>query len=251
MSTVGAKVILIPGAWMGAWIWEPTVNRLVERGIDAETLTLRGLEAGVPKSEIAAVRLADHVRQLRDVVDGHRVPVVLVSHSYSAMVTAQVADRVGGKVAGLVHFGGFLPVDGRSLLDGWGSTPEERDAERADIVRAGGLWLPPTRPMLDHETDLTPADRDLLAGGFTPHPGHTITDRAELAVPVGTRPTTYVALSTAGPDDAWRHAPAAARDATAWRRRHIASGHWPMLSAPDTTADLIDGEVREHTAALG
>lgn len=245
MSTSTVRTILVPGAWMGAWIWEPTARRLADHGLDAEAITLRGLEPAHPKDAVAAVRLDDHVRQLVDhIVALGTEPVVLVSHSYSTMPTALAADRLGGQVRGLVHMGGFPPVDGRSMLDDWGTSPEDRDQERADIAAAADLWMPPDRPMLDGEPDLTSEDRDFLAARFTPHPGRTVTDPARLSSPVATQPSTYVTLSTDDDEDeAWKDAPRPAREATTWRRKHLRSGHWPMISAPEATADLIAEEI--------
>ncbi len=41
MNTATATTILVPGAWMGAWIWEPTAEALTARCIDAKTISLR------------------------------------------------------------------------------------------------------------------------------------------------------------------------------------------------------------------
>lgn len=253
VSIATVKTILVPGAWMGAWIWEPTAQNLRELGIDAEAVTLRGLEPAQSESAIAAVRLDDHVQQLVEHVSalGSR-PVVLVSHSYSAMPTALAADRLGGLVRGLIHVGGFLPVDGRSLLDDWGDSSGDRAQEAADITAAGHLWLPPERQMLDLEPDLTPADRDFLAERFTLHPGRTITDPAILSAPVGEQPSTYVHLSLrGGAEDAWEHAPRVAKDASSWRRAHLRSGHWPMISVPGSTTNLIAEEITFYSAERG
>lgn len=239
--------VLVPGAWMGGWIWEPTVERLRARGISAGTLTLHGLEPDLDDAVIAAVTLEDHVQQLVDHVRQCPGRVVLISHSYSGTVTACAADRLGDTVAGLVHVGAFLPEDGRSLLDGWGGSDAERAQERSDIDAAGGLWAAPTRGMLDHEPDLSPADRDLLAARFTPHPGKTVTDPARMSVPVSEQPSTYVALSPDGDADAaWADAPTTARESSQWRQTHLGSGHWPMLSAAEATTDLLEREIRRY-----
>lgn len=251
MTSPPVNAILLPGAWMGAWIWEPTVERLQARGVAAETLTLPGLETGLADAAIAAVRLDDHVRHVSERVSALAAPVVLVSHSYSGMVAALVADRLSDRVAGAIHIAGYLPLDGRSLLDGWGSSEDEREHERDEIAHAGNLWLAPERPMLDFETDLTDRDRDFLAARFTPHPDSTVTDAARLASPVSAQPSTYVALSTRGDQEAWREAPAAARAAEKWRKRALPSGHWPMLSLPDQTADLLATEIEHHPTAHG
>ena len=77
---------------MGGWIWEPTVQWLRARDIDAEMMTLRGLEPGRPDADIARVSLEDHVQQLVDVIYQTRADkVILVSHSYSGVVVAAAA----------------------------------------------------------------------------------------------------------------------------------------------------------------
>lgn len=248
MEASTAKTILVPGAWMGEWIWEPTAARLRIRDIDAEAITLQGLEPGSFDADVAAVRLDDHVQQLVEHVknEGSR-PVVLVSHSYSGIVTASVADRIGDQVIGLIHVGAFVPRLGHALLDDWGDSDDDRAQECADIEAAGDLWVAPTREMLDHEADLTPSDRDFLASKFTPHPGRTILDPGELSAPVADQPSTYVALSPSGGfEEAWNGAPPAAKAASGWRRKHIVSGHWPMVSAIDVTVEVLTSEIRHY-----
>lgn len=253
MTAKTITAILVPGAWMGAWIWSRTAQNLTGRGFDIEAITLRGLEPGQTQDAIAGVRLEDHVQDIVDHISAAPfTQVILVSHSYSAIPTAMAADRRAGHVRGLIHLGGFLPVDGRSLLDDWGDSSKDREQERRDIVAAGGLWKPPGRQLLDHELDLAPADRDFLAERFTPHPGLTVTEPARLSVPVQLQPTTYVTLSSqGGPAEAWAHAPKVAKDASNWRRRHLESGHWPMTSAPERTAKLIAQEIRFYSTERG
>ena len=210
------------------------------RDIDAETMTLRGLEPGRADADIARVSLEDHVQQLVDVIYQTRADkVILVSHSYSGAVVASASNRLGTYGAGILHIGAFLPVDAHALLDNWGSTDDERAHEEADIEAAGNLWLSPTREMLDYVDDLTDADRDYLASKFTAHPGRTVLDAADLSSPVEEQPATYVALSL-------KDAPAVAKSATTWQRRSLASGHWPMVSAFDETAALIEEEIRHY-----
>lgn len=253
MSDEAVRTILIPGAWMGAWVWEPVAQILRDRGHSVETLTLPGLEPGLSDSRRAAVRLEQHIQALLDHIGGSGAgSVVLVSHSYSATPAAIAADRLGERVRRLVHIGGFLPVDGRSLLGDWGDSAAAREQEREDIAAAGGLWLSPERWMLDHESDLTDRDRDFLANSFTPHPGHTVTDHARLTSPVSAQPTTYVALAQTGDHaEAWKHAPRIARDTADWRKLHLRSGHWPMISLPDSTAALIAEEIAFATDKKG
>lgn len=250
MSASETKVILVPGAWMGGWIWEPSAERLRGRGIDAEAITLMGLEHGVPEASIAEVRLDDHVQQLVEHIRNESSrPVVLVSHSYSGLVTSAAADDLSDRVLGLIHVGAFVATDGRSLLEDCGGSNEDRAQERADIEAAGYLWPAPTRQMLDFETDLSPSDRDFLSSKFTAHPGRTILDPARLSAPAQVQPSTYVALTTSGGfDEAWNDAPGAAKAATGWRRKHLVSGHWPMVSSLDATVNLLEAEFHYYAS---
>lgn len=233
---------------MGAWIWEPTVTRLRDRGLHAEAITLHGLGAEPGAPDPAGVGLATHVQQVVDHVVSSPIPVVLVSHSYSGVVAAQAADRAPDRVAGLVHFGGFLPTDGRSLLDDWGTSDVAREQEEHDIVAAGNLWPAPSAAMLQMEPDLSPEDRDHLSSRFRPHPGSTIREPARMGRPVEQQPTTYVGLSVDGEAVAWQQAPPSARGADHWRRRTIASGHWPMVSRPEEVARLLVAELTHYAA---
>ncbi|MEV0154672.1 alpha/beta hydrolase [Micromonospora sp. NPDC050686] len=239
-------VILVPGAWSGAWVWDPTASDLRRRGSHAETVTLLGLEPGRSRASIAEVRLEDHVDQLTAHVARAAGPVVLVGHSYSSMVTAQVADRAGDQVAGLIHFGGYMPTDGRSLLDDWGGSESAREQERQAIMEAGNVWLPPQRHMLEYEGDLTDADRNRLAERFTLHPGYTVTDPARLNADTSGQPTTYVVLS---PDETSEASRSTDNPPSGWRIEHLMSGHWPMLSRPDEVVDLIAHEVVRYARA--
>lgn len=238
-------VVLVPGAWSDGSVWDAVAPRLRESGRAVDAVTLPGLEPGLPDHERARVGLADHVDALADQVRetaGAR-GVVLVAHSYSSLVCGQVADRLGPRVAGLVHLGGFLPQDGRSLLDDWGSGPQERREEADQIRRDGMLWAAPTAEMLTGMPGLGATDPSALATSLRPHPGRTVVEPAVMTAPVTEQPTTYVALSPDGEQDAWQEAPEPARLAPGWRRRYLASGHWPMLSHADDLVDLLEAEV--------
>lgn len=241
--------IFVPGAWQGAWIWEPVSRQLNNLQYETECITLMGLEEDSSNNARAAVRLDDHVNQLANLVSARNLPVVLVAHSYSSMVTAIVADQIPELVVGLIHVGGYLPTHGLSLIDTWGSSVELRDQERADIHRDGMLWLAPTRDMLNYEPDLNDDQRDELEGKFTPHPGHTVLDVAHLNRDLSAQPTTYVALSPVSEGKAWNEAPDSARTAPNWRRHYLASGHWPLVSMENVVVELLAREIDHYSGS--
>lgn len=212
--------ILVPGAWMGGWIWEPTVQILRQHGIDAETITLENGDVG----------LGDHVRHLIDRVDGK---AIFISHSYSGMVTASAADRLGEQVRGLIHVGSFLPVNGHSLLDAWGPTSQPAPRNAPILTPPGGRWFAPTRQMLEFERGLSPEQRDFLADNFTSHPGRTVTESASMTSPVENQASSYIG------GDPPMHGPD-------WRLIQLDGGHWPMLTRAEEFHDLLVREIRHY-----
>lgn len=234
-NNTAPRVLLIPGAWMGEWIWESTVDQLRSRGLEAAALTLDGLEPQATAHHVSSVRLERHVTQVTNVIlEWPDRSVVLVGHSYSGMVVGQVADRLPDRVISSLHFDSFLPIDGRSLIDDWGTDPAERARERADIEHRAFFWAPPPRQALELEPGLNPQDRDYLLARFTPHPGHTVLDPARLERPITEHRGVFVASAAT-------HIPAVLRtpQAATWDIRVMDSGHWPMLELPRDVVDLI------------
>ena len=245
-NNTAPRILLIPGAWMGEWIWQPTVDQLRERGLEAATLTLDGLEPEATDHHISYVPLEKHVTRVANLIlEWPDRPVVLVGHSYSGMVVGQVADHLPERVRSSIHFDSFLPHDGRSLIDDWGSNPEERARERADIEEGNGHpyhWAPPPPQALELEPGLNPQDRTYLSERFTPHPGHTVLDPAHMDRPITEQHGLFIASAETA-------IPAVLRtpEAFGWDIRAMYSGHWPMLERPGDVVELIT----EHVVALG
>lgn len=245
-SAPGATLVLVPGAWMGGWIWHDTVAALRSAGCSATTLTMDGLQPGLSREARAAVDLAQHVDQLVRFIENKDLhDVVLVAHSYSGLVVGQVADRLPNRVRRSIHLGAFLPRDGRSLVDDWGRNESERTDEREQIGKDGQLWAPPTAPALETVSDLDDAQRVWLSGEFVEHPGRTVLDRVTLTEPVTAQPVTFVAMAEPGQDPLNDLPPELIAGLPGrWRLRTLTSGHWPMLSVPEPLQSLLLEESR-------
>lgn len=239
MSDKQLRMLLIPGAWMGGWIWNDTIGRLAQRECAAHTLTLSGLEAGTAPGDLAAVRLADHVDETVRAVEALGEPLTVVGHSYSGVIAGMVADRLPEQVVHTVIVAGFFPRHGVSLLDDWGSSQEERAAERADIEQAGMVWAPPPADGIEADPGLSGEAARWLGQRLVPHPGRTILDEATMQRPIADQSVTVVADVGDGdprstlPDDL------AEADLGRWTFRPIPEGHWPMLSCPDQLDDTL------------
>ncbi|GAA4930871.1 alpha/beta fold hydrolase [Streptomyces coeruleoprunus] len=126
--------VLVPGAWHGAWCFEPLARRLRDHGHQAFPLTLTGV--GDRKHLLSgSVNLDTHIEDVVNVLTDQQITdAVLVGHSYGGMVITGAADRAPDRVSGLVHVDAVVPEDGDSCwslvtdrerrwyLDGVGAT---------------------------------------------------------------------------------------------------------------------------------
>jgi len=97
-------VLLVHGAWHGAWCWEPVVDAL---GGAAVTLDL-------PSNHVDGAGFTDDVAAVRALLDGLS-DVVLVGHSYGGAVISEAGAH--DNVAHLVYLCAFVLDAGESLVD--------------------------------------------------------------------------------------------------------------------------------------
>lgn len=223
--------VLIPGAWMGAWVWGPVSDRLRALGHSVHPVTLSGLDDG--DADVSDIGLETHVRDVLSVIeDGDLREVVVVGHSYSGIVAGQVADRAPDLVSRTVFVDAFLPHDGRSMLDAF---PDgQREEELGQISANGGRWPAPDVTGVADGHGLSAEQAWWLVERLVDHPGRTVSEPAVLNRPLARQRATYVACSFEISDDV-----AAMRGEPSWDFRTLGTGHWPMVSAPDELAALL------------
>ncbi|MBT2368897.1 alpha/beta hydrolase [Streptomyces sp. ISL-10] len=120
-----ATFVLVPGAWHGAWTFQPLARRLRAHGHEAHALTLTGL--GERKHLLTGtVNLNTHLHDVLNLLEDEQITdAVLVGHSYGGMVITGVADRVPDRVSGLVYIDAMVPQDGDSC---WSLVTEQERA---------------------------------------------------------------------------------------------------------------------------
>jgi pimeloyl-ACP methyl ester carboxylesterase len=247
-----ATYVLVGGAWLGAWAWHDVTCSLRARGHDVHPVTLTGLGDRVHLAR-PDVDLDTHIT---DVVNTMAYAdlreVVLVGHSYAGLVVTGVADRAPERLAQVVYLDtGPLPP-GQALIDF--NPPQERERLHRVVEERGDGWLLPAPAFEDLGTPaavagLTGAHRALFEAHATPQPFRTWTQPLEYAVPA--RPPYRRAVVLAGGFDL---TPSRLREAVAagmqpwarifgapdWELEELATGHWPMLSAPTELSALLD-----------
>jgi len=130
-----ARMVLVHGAFGGAWCWEPVVGGLEAAGHSVETFDLPG--SGDDPTPVDAVTLDAYAERIGEVLARSPEPAVLVGHSMGGVAITQAAGRHHERIAKLVYVAAFLPRDGQSLID-LTQTPEgANDQIQANLVVSG------------------------------------------------------------------------------------------------------------------
>ena len=228
--------ILIPGAWMGAWVWESVAEALRELGHQVYPVTLSGLAEGDDKD----VGLATHVDDVLDLLESNDLrDAIVVGHSYSGIVAGQVAERAPERVAHTVYVDAFLPHNGKSLLDAFDEP--QRSEERRQIAENGGRWAAPNVEGAADGHGLTEEQAEWLVIRLSDHPGRTVTEPAFMKHPLAEHHATYIVCSFEDSEEV-----AAMRKEPTWTFRSLEVGHWPMVAAPGELVALLDEVTRRR-----
>jgi pimeloyl-ACP methyl ester carboxylesterase len=129
-----ARILLVHGAFGGAWCWEPVLPGLRATGHTVEALDLPG--HGEDKTPLAEVTLDAYAERVCGVL-AQGPPAVLVGHSMGGVVVTQAAARRPEHVAALVYLAAFAPADGQSLIDLTALPEGAGDQVQANLVVDG------------------------------------------------------------------------------------------------------------------
>ncbi len=112
-----ADYVLVGGAWLGGWCWQPVARRLRDHGHDVYPVTLTGLGE---RAHLAnpGVDLNTHITDVTNLIEYENLhDVVLLGHSYAGLVVTGVADRVPDRISRLVYLDTGPMPDGVTLID--------------------------------------------------------------------------------------------------------------------------------------
>lgn len=226
-------IVLIAGLWLDGSAWDEVVPALVALGHHPVPLTLPG-----QGDETADATLDDQVTAVLAAVDSAAGPPLVVGHSAASTLAWLAADARPDTVAGVVLIGGFPSATGEPYADFF---PTENGAMP---FPGWGPFEGPDSADLDEQT------RNAMAAAAIPVPAGVtqalvqLMDERRFDVPV------VLVCPEFSPAQArdWIVAgelPELAR-ATNLELVDIASGHWPMFSAPHELARLLADAAHEH-----
>jgi pimeloyl-ACP methyl ester carboxylesterase len=218
-----AEVVLVHGAWHGAWCWAQVVEALHALGVssDAVELPLTGL-ADDASAARAAIEAA-----IADAGPG----VVAVGHSYGGIVISQAAAGVEG-VGRLVYLAAFMTDEDDDELSIM--TAHASAVLGAVVPVDGGAGIDPAQAHALFYGDSDEATAAAIVPKLRPMRGGG--DRLTLAPAWKTIPSTYVVCTEDGalPPAAQREMAIRADDVVEWP-----TDHSPFLTRPDELAALI------------
>jgi len=231
-------VVLVHGAWHGAWCWAGLQAELDARAVASLAVDLPGHGTSTePASDLHGD--ADHLARVLDTIDG-RDPgrqVVLVGHSYGGAVISQAA-RGRSDVAQLVYVAAFALNADESVMGLLGTLDQRRVALGTAIVPAADGTTSTVTPdgarASFYGSCPEPAIEAAIAR-LCPQPMATMT-QATTGSALGSTPSTYVLCSQ---DEAVHPDHQAAMAERCDRRVDIDTDHSPFVSAIGALADVI------------
>lgn len=241
------SIVLVHGAWLGAWVWRRVLPLLRAAGAESHAVTLTGVgERAHLMSE--SIDLQTHVQDVIGLIEAEELKrVVLVGHSYAGMVITGVADRLQaaapGALAHLVYLDAVLPYPGEA----W-STPhdEATKAKRFEAAKAsGGLhFAPPDAEVFGLQGE----DRDWLNRRQTPQPYRLYDQPLDFDGDAVARvPRTFIDC-TAPALGTIKASRERVRREPGWNLIEMATGHCPMVSEPEALAAHLLA-IRQSTQA--
>lgn len=237
-----SAIALVGGSFLGAWAWERVTPALADAGHEVHPLTLTGFgdRAHLGSTETDLTTHVTDIVAALEVADLREV--VLVAHSYAGVPATIAASRIPGRVARLVYVAALLPEPRKTLFEM--APPGFEEIIGHLVATEGDGWRIPVMSdeILDAnfgEHDLSPDDRAWLRARGVGHPVATYRERVpdDLGA-VDALPRTYIACE-GDPGD-----PPIAPGTPGWQAATIATGHWPMITAPLELARLIDEAAR-------
>jgi len=228
-----SKFVLVPGAWLGAWVWKKVTPLLEEAGHEVYPVTLTGMGERVHLAH-KDVGMETAVEDVLNVIEYNELDdVVLVGHSFAGKVVAAVADRVPEKVKLLLYLDAFRPEKVRTPQ---GSFDPQKEFGRVD---PGALGIPLTERVLDSiGKDVRGTDRAWMLSMGTPWPLKHARDPVALSENLDSVKCAYIFCTDSGD-------PVDEIVQGKWGKlegphKVIDSGHWPMVTKPaELVKDLL------------
>jgi len=229
--------VLVPGAWLGGWVWKKIIPSLEQRGQTAYPVTLTGMGERVHLASKdlgieTAIEDVLNVIKYNDLDD-----FVLVGHSFAGKVVAAVADRAHEKVRTLLYLDAFRPQKVRTAQGSF-------DPNEFGSLNPDEWTIPLTQEIFDNiGKDVKGQDLKWMLSKATPWPMKLSSEPVLLSKNFDSVRSAYIFCTSSGdPVDEILEGKWGKLDGP---YQVIESGHWPMVTKPDELVEdmltLTDG----------
>ena len=235
-----SHIVLVHGAWHGAWCWYKLVARLRAAG---HTVTCPDLPGhGVDRTPTTDVTMNAYVERVASVLDAAPEPVVLVGHSMGGAVVSQTSEVRPERIRHAVYLAAFAPAHGQSVFQVARSDPDDRMGARM-VMSADrrSITLKPETVREGLYADCAEEDVALAQMLLVPQASAPLgTPLALTDARYGRVPRSYIECTQdqAVSIGAQRTMPGRAG---CTQVHSLDTGHSPFLSAPDRLAAILAG----------
>ncbi|MEM0134291.1 MAG: alpha/beta hydrolase [Thermoplasmatales archaeon] len=223
--------VLVPGAWLGGWVWRKIIPVLEKGGNIVFPVTLTGMgervhlysdELGIETAVMDVINIVKY-NQLSD--------VVLVGHSFAAKVVASVADRIPDKIKMIIYLDTFRPEKVRTPQGSF--QPDE-----FGTLEPGQTTVPFTDNVLKMiGEDVVGPDSEWMHSLATPWPLRYATDPIMLSDRFDKVKSAHIFCTKSGSDV--NEIIAGKWGKLEGKYKIIDAAHFPMVTKPQETAQAI------------
>ena len=231
-------VVLVHGAWHGAWCWAGVQAELDGRGVPTLAVDLPGHGA----STLPFTDLAGDAAHVADVVARAGRPVVLVGHSYGGAVIGEAGGQ--GDVRALVFVAAFCLDSGESVARQTDVSYPPTLAAAATVRAEGLLTIDPAQATASFYAECPSPIAEAAVARLGPQPVATFVQPATVAA-WHDRPSTYVLCSR---DNAIHPLHQAAMAERCGEVVTLDTDHSPYTSATTAVVDVIERVARAAAA---
>jgi pimeloyl-ACP methyl ester carboxylesterase len=248
-----ANIVLVHGAWHGAWCYRHTAAALRRMGHDVFTPTHTGVGE---RAHMAGetITLETHIRDVAGCIEAEEISdIILVGHSYGGMVITGVADRMADRIKALVYLDAFVPGDGDSLMALLHKAVEPPVAAQfiasfrgAALEKNSGMTHPLTAEMLH----VSPVNREWVNRRCVPQALATFEMPVLLSGKIENVKQRVYILADGWDPSPFRYFAKKYTGAPEWDVIKLRSGHDVMVDLPNELAAAIAnvGEISDLTA---
>jgi pimeloyl-ACP methyl ester carboxylesterase len=240
IGNTNKTIVLVHGAWHGAWCWAATQAELDRRGLHSLAIDRPGHGAStLPLSDMYGD--AALVRALVQSIPGE---VVLVGHSYAGTVITEAAMGCTN-ISHLVYLTAFCVDAGESRVSIRGHMPNVvTQIDGARIIHDDGTsTVDPSRAVAAFYGCCDPLAAQAAAARLGPQStisfSQPVTEASWRQIP-----STYVICDR---DDTIHPSHQEYMSQHCATVVHLDTDHSPFLSMPKETADILEGLARTHT----